>query len=74
MAASMRVVWGSIGCTRIANSKGERILEVQARRWRGWVGVCVRSSTLQAFIKALRSFTHKELKSAFFIHKDPFLY
>ena len=59
MAASMRVVWGSIGCPRIAISKGERLLEAQARRWRGWVCVCVRSSTLQASMKALRSFTHK---------------
>ena len=74
MAASTRVVWGSIGFPRIANIKGERLLEAQARRWRGWVCVCVRNSTLQASMKALRSFTQKELQSEFFIHKDPFLY
>ena len=34
--------------------------------------VCVRSSTLHASMKALRSFTHKELESAFSFTKTPF--
>ena len=71
----------SLGCKqegfmeliKVPHSKGIRALEAQARRGRRWVCVCVRSSTLQASMKALRSFTHKELESAFFLHKDPFL-
>ena len=61
MAARMRVVWGSIGFPSMAKGKGERLLEAQAWRRRGCLCVCVRSSTLQASMKALRSFTHKEV-------------
>ena len=69
-----RVVYGAHkGSQGFPIARGEGPLKLKQGDGEGGC-VCVRSSTLQASMKDLRSFTHKELESAFFIHKDLFLY